>query len=437
MSAAGAAPARRGRTVANLGLFAVSLLVAAVLAEAAVRVFDLASEARAAVARDPAEVAPPPDPDAPLSTRLVHPFQGWVPAPGGIAGGRLIDSAWSKRQRRQNLHGFFSEVTDYRHLDPDEHVVAVFGGSFAEELVLYAGDTLAASLGAARPELAGRVRVVSAAAGGYKQPQPLAVLAQLLVLGVPLDAVVELDGFNEAALGAEDAAHGYHPLFPSRAHYTATLGFAAGALTRREAETVASVLALRERARQARSSIAGTLLAGSELARAALGVAAAQLDARAIAVEARFQAAAGASREGTASLPDPCLATADCDALVADLWARSSRTMAALAAGAGATYLHVLQPNQYVDVGRPLTDEERRTAYDPDHPWSRAAARVYPLLQARGADLRAAGVDFHDLTAIYAGSSGTLYRDVCCHVTVEGYRILATEVGRLLGSAGL
>ena len=44
--------------------------------------------------------------------------------------------------------------------------------------------------------------------GGYKQPQQLAALSEALLLGVPLDVVVNIDGYNEVALGKSDAQRG-------------------------------------------------------------------------------------------------------------------------------------------------------------------------------------------------------------------------------------
>ena len=67
-----------------------------------------------------------------------------------------------------------------------------------------------------RPELRGRVVVLNLAGGGFKQPQQVSVLMQMLLLGVPVAAVVNLDGYNELVFGSTNARDGVHPLLPSR-----------------------------------------------------------------------------------------------------------------------------------------------------------------------------------------------------------------------------
>jgi hypothetical protein len=56
----------------------------------------------------------------------------------------------------------------------------------------------------------------------------------------------------------------------------------------------------------------------------------------------------------------------------------------------------------------------------------------YPLLQAAGARLVAAGVPFHDLTAVFRDHPEPLYVDTCCHVGHEGSRLLAVHLAGLL-----
>ena len=53
------------------------------------------------------------------------------------------------------------------------------------------------------------------------------------------------------------------------------------------------------------------------------------------------------------------------------------------------------------------------------------------MLRAAGAVLAADGVDFVDLTQLFATSSQTLYYDRC-HVNRAGNRILARELTRLI-----
>lgn len=104
--------------------------------------------------------------------------------------------------------------------------------------------------------------------------------------------------------------------------------------------------------------------------------------------------------------------------------------MKALAESTGATYVHVLQPNQYVAGSKSFTRRELEVAYNPENPWSQIASRGYPLLQARAADLRRAGVAFYDLTSIFENETETIYKDPCCHVNQRGNQIFGREVAR-------
>lgn len=114
------------------------------------------------------------------------------------------------------------------------------------------------------------------------------------------------------------------------------------------------------------------------------------------------------------------------------MWARSSLQMHALCQGLGIEYVHFLQPNQYLAGSKPMGDEERRTALKPDSPYRRAVETAYPMLSAAGAELRRSGVAFFDLSQVYSTVEKPLYVDTCCHVSYEGYRLIAVAVAEAL-----
>lgn len=80
-------------------------------------------------------------------------------------------------------------------------LVGIFGGSVARQCCDQGAPRLAALLEWS-PRFAGR-EVVPLCLGheGYKQPEQLLVLAYLLSLGQQFDLVINIDGFNEVALG--------------------------------------------------------------------------------------------------------------------------------------------------------------------------------------------------------------------------------------------
>ena len=85
-------------------------------------------------------------------------------------------------------------------------------------------------------------------------------------------------------------------------------------------------------------------------------------------------------------------------AFSAGVWESSSRQIESLVSARGGLCFHFLQPNQYVPNSKVLTEEERRTAFDPRRDGRvKATSGVfhgYPLLLDAGERLRATGSSF-------------------------------------------
>lgn len=99
-----------------------------------------------------------------------------------------------------NNYGFFSKHDyPYRSENGEEFLLGVFGGSIAQWFCLQQGDAFANEL---TGKLHGRRRVtiLNFALGAFKQPQSMLAFAYFLMIGQQFDAVLLLDGFNEAAL---------------------------------------------------------------------------------------------------------------------------------------------------------------------------------------------------------------------------------------------
>jgi hypothetical protein len=103
-----------------------------------------------------------------------------------------------------------------------------------------------------------------------------------------------------------------------------------------------------------------------------------------------------------------------------------------MAAANGIRYFHFLQPNQYVPDSKPLTDDERRTAYAHDHPYAMFVRKGYPYLREEGRRLKPAGVEYTDLTAMFSTARETLYTDICCHLNKDGNARLGAAIGRTI-----
>jgi hypothetical protein len=255
---------------------------------------------------------------------------------------------------------------------------------------------------------------------------------------VPLDVVVNVDGFNEVALGGADAEGGFHPLFPSRHHHRAVVELSRGAPSPDTILLTAEILLRRGAVETLRQRFTtSTWLGRSEFAKAIGGAMILRHEALAATAERELQtlAASSVGESPIAALEDPCLGqSAECWDLIAGIWERSSILMNGMARTLGARYVHVLQPNQYVEGSKRLSEVERQTAFHPDEQWNRMAREGYPHLRRRGAELRRLDVEFHDLTQVFTDHGETLYRDTCCHLNLHGNEILAEAIGDLVGS---
>ena len=414
---------------------ASTLGLAFVASEVAVRVLDLGADVR----RPPhagASAGLADDEEARRNDlgRQIHPYLGWSrrprPSDGGEADGASAPAALARRHTRVNALGFESRIEDYRALSERDYVVGVFGGSVASQLATIAGDELAAALEGRFPSLAGRVAIANLASAGYKQPQQAIALVEAIELGIPLDLVLNVDGFNEVHLGARDARAGHHPFFPSRSHYSAAVALGGVAPSQDELLHAGRAIDARRRAEAVRHFVATSAWARSALVRWIAGLRQRALLERAVAEEMRVEALAakGAGGARVAQLPIDCGADDPrCGDVLVDLWVRGSRMMAALSRAAGADYVHVLQPNQYVPGSKPLDAQERANAYR-EGGLQQNVAWGYPLLFDAIPRIEAGGIEFHDLTRIFVDRQEPIYVDVCCHYNRAGNVVLARSI---------
>lgn len=322
--------------------------------------------------------------------------------------------------------GFFEAPADRgREVEP-ELEIGVFGGSAALLFATQEGPRQRLIRNAARatgvaPE---RIAVRSWALGGYKQPQQLLTLAWLLVQDRAPDVVVEIDGFNEIVLPRSDnAPHGVSLLYP-RAWHQRVGTFASPA----ERRTIARIADLEERRSRAAELAGGAPWRWSWTASLWWRIRDRGLVAELSEARERLGSwdrgdlgyrETGAFEERTSGQAVEELVRA---------WADSSRQMARLARANGLVYVHALQPSQYVPGSKPLSDEERQTAWREDHPYRRLVLEGYPALRHAGEKLREEGIAFLDLTDHFRGEERSLYIDDCCHVSPLGNDLLARPI---------
>jgi hypothetical protein len=82
-----------------------------------------------------------------------------------------------------------------------------------------------------------------------------------------------------------------------------------------------------------------------------------------------------------------------------------------------------------------MSDRERFDAVYEPQPHGQAISRGYPLLVRAGNELREQGVDFHDLTMLFANVEEPLYVDQFCHYNARGNELLARAVAEKIVGA--
>ena len=268
--------------------------------------------------------------------------------------------------------------------------------------------------------------VVGLGYNGLRQPQQAVTAANVMALGGDFDVLVNVDGWNEAVAPLVLRELGSHPFYPSGWLEQRGLDKESLLLVGRIRVLRAELADLEQAAAESwlRPTALFQLVNRYQRERKAAGII--ELNRRLTELERQY----ALERQGPAAgLSEPAAAAA------AQVWYRGSRLLAALAALAGAEYYHFLQPSQYVPGAKPLTETELAQSYLVGGHGEQFYRPGYARLAQQGARLRAAGVNWFDLTFIFADNGETLYRDECCHLYERGNDLLAAAMTRTLSPA--
>ena len=359
----------------------------------------------------------------------VHPYFGVTHRPGtpfDIPESLRPDGAAPARLRTNNF-GFVSPH-DYplpRARD-DQFFLGLFGGSVGLWFCHVGASRLVAEL-QRHPFFTKREIVpLCFSHEGYKQPQQALVLAFFLSRGQSFDLVINLDGFNDVALGALNHERGFDASMPSVQHLDPLINLInQSALTPQKLESLAAIVRDRQRlvaltARLEMNRIASVHVVLDWFYRRALDRYTRELG--------RFASLPSNPPANALVQATPPAAGRDRPELFADIaaiWARSSLLMHEMLAARRAIYIHVLQPNQYFSTRR-FSTEEAATALSEASPYKRSVEEGYPRLVAAGqSELKARNVRFIDATPVLDREPTAVYMDNCCHYTRTGNEVLA------------
>lgn len=350
---------------------------------------------------------------------VLHPYVGWAfnPDASNIPG--HVDDL------TVNSLGFADTGPSLRKRSPDKLLVGVFGGSVAQQMTNSGGAEFRKRLESS-PKLRGRqVEIVRLALSGFKQPQQIMALNYVLALGGEFDVIVNIDGFNEVALTVtENDALKVFLAYPRS--WSARLQ---DVVDPRASSISYRLLGIRA-TRQARSRWMQTPLryswtmsfiwaAQDQILRATL------LDLSEELIKFDQGHGKGFARQGPKQLYSN---ETEMYQQVTSLWANCSRQMHDLCAARGIPYLHCLQPNQYLEGSKPLSEKELDKFYAPHSDHALAIKRGYPELMAAGEQLRDSGIRFYDLTQLFAQEKDTIYSDYFCHYNAQGTNMLSRAV---------
>ena len=354
--------------------------------------------------------------------RVPHPFLGSVLRPDPQAS-VIVDRYRAVAGEDGFYHLLAGEAPTEGHA-----VVAMFGGSVATVASFASREALSRRL---EPLLGRPLAFRSRALGAYKQPQQLLTLTYFLSLGESYDIVLNLDGVNEAILPMlHHRRNGVFPFYPQD-WPTQMEAIDDPARRLRLGELVVVEGERRHRAELFEIRPLSAFAPWNLLWRV--------LDDRSRMRLAEIQgelADLDAHKRPYRSHGPPWQYAGENRVLaaLARQWATASLQMHRLCAANGIRYIHFLQPNQYVPGSKPLHPEEERLGVTSRAAYERLIGEAWPLFQQEGEALRQQGVEFVDLTMLFADTREPVYRDDCCHMNPRGHEILAEAMAEAVAA---
>ena len=344
---------------------------------------------------------------------ILHPYIGYV-----------LDDPPDEDQ-----YGFSNNVSSIQKKGSGKIIIAITGGSFAYQTYDAAIDVLIEELKTNDIFKNKEFVAIRLAAGGYKQPQQLMILNYLLSLGGEFDILINIDGFNEAALPlTENVPYNVFAFFPRKWLLRVDL-----MSDEKVFQYVFEGMKIRRQRLTAAKIFETIVLRNSYTLNFVWESIDHLLQAKINEINGKAQGLLTSAQSYVASGPSQIYESdEELFKEIADVWKRSSLQMANLSIANKIKYFHFLQPNQYFAGSKPLTDFEKEEAFDSSHIYRKPVEDVYPYLITAGREIEQENVYYKDLSMIFAANSETLYADTCCHLNEKGYEIIAKEVARYI-----
>jgi hypothetical protein len=334
------------------------------------------------------------------SDEIIHPYLGFIKNYNSNSG--------------INSFGFDGPIP-LQKKSRNKIIIGIFGGSVANLYWIYEKNNLIQELKKYPKFKNTNFEIVTLAAGGYKQPQQLMTFSYLLSLGGEFDIVINIDGFNEAALPyAENIPNQISSFYPRSWELYSQQSFNMNTLLQiykiSQLEKIRDVLKTNINFLKIFDVLMNKIINHEQLALADL-----------LSKEAKSFQSTG---------PEKFISKSDSDLEnnVINVWANSSIQMNNLAKNNQILYLHYLQPNQYFQGSKHLTNNEKNIAFNNNHPYKKGVELIYPKLIEKGKELTQKGVLFNDLTMLFKNINDDIYIDDCCHYNNKGFQLITNKI---------
>ena len=361
-----------------------------------------------------------------LSSRAFLPGSDVAANGNDAVPGAVILQPYTGWEHRATHRVITDDIAYYRSPESKSvYDVCILGASVARDFSQYGAARLIHNLKQSSRLAGSELRIHNYGVGAYKQPQPAMFLTYLLALGLEPDAVIEIDGFNEAALGYANALSGAHPLYPQLAGWAkATSGLHPNWDL---GERMHAVSVAQDRASSFANRFLATGLWRSDLL-ARLGL------ARIASLRRDYAESYGQLMNHLQNTPKDAELTgppfdASQGAVVDSIitcWTSCSLEMHGTCLARGIEFLHVLQPALDDPAGRPPTEKERERARNKDA-WTKGVRATYPGLREAARRLAERGVPLLDATGVFLGYDEDIYIDIC-HFRERGNELLADAI---------
>jgi hypothetical protein len=338
-----------------------------------------------------------------------------------------------------NSQGFYSAHDfPYSRKQVNEYIIAITGGSVAARIELTgAKNRLIKELRRSSYFRDRPITVINFAMGAYKQPQQLITLAYFLSLGQQIDLVVNIDGFNEAALSSQNYDQSVDIFMPSADIMRPLLAFTNQAsLSPENLQILANIGQYKTRLSQIRALQNEAHLATKYFI----------LEVREKLLRKKYYEEI---KSLTASKYNPVATSIiylqpekirmSDEILFKEIsrqWASSLLLMKALLDSKQIQFFAFLQPNQYFS-NKSFTAEERKIAFVPNGTSARGVQKGYPFLLAEIDGLRKQGVHIISAVSVFDDMKETLFIDDCCHFNEMGHDILSAFIAQTILASGM